>query len=166
MKRFAFKIRLKRYLFFPHLPLLPLHPLSRTLCTFVFLSFSLLKGPVSVTLSLGLIIGGGFWIALTCLKLGPIFTAFAVAIIAIELGLLFWAATDYPGIIQRSHPSVRPPDLSEDAMKNRRYCRVCDIVRPSRCVHCSDCEVCIYEYDHHCPCTFASYSRFFFTRNP
>ncbi len=34
-----------------------------------------------------------------------------------------------------------------------RYCRICRIVRRKGTVHCRDCDVCITEYDHHCPWT-------------
>ena len=32
-----------------------------------------------------------------------------------------------------------------------RYCRACSLYQPPKAAHCPDCNVCIYEYDHHCP---------------
>lgn len=31
------------------------------------------------------------------------------------------------------------------------YCAICQIYQPPRTIHCSDCRVCVEEYDHHCP---------------
>ncbi|NDE17226.1 hypothetical protein EBZ80_20075 [bacterium] len=33
------------------------------------------------------------------------------------------------------------------------YCDRCATFRPQRTIHCSDCQVCIENYDHHCPWT-------------
>lgn len=33
----------------------------------------------------------------------------------------------------------------------RRSCNACGIVQPKGCLHCEFCEVCVSEYDHHCP---------------
>lgn len=32
-----------------------------------------------------------------------------------------------------------------------KFCGTCNIVRPKRAIHCSDCDTCVEQMDHHCP---------------
>ncbi|KAF8978715.1 hypothetical protein BGZ52_005652, partial [Haplosporangium bisporale] len=32
-----------------------------------------------------------------------------------------------------------------------RWCEICKIVKPDRCHHCSECNMCVLRMDHHCP---------------
>ncbi|KAG0342048.1 palmitoyltransferase for Vac8p [Podila humilis] len=32
-----------------------------------------------------------------------------------------------------------------------RWCDICNIVKPDRCHHCSECDQCVLRMDHHCP---------------
>ncbi|CAK58451.1 unnamed protein product (macronuclear) [Paramecium tetraurelia] len=34
-----------------------------------------------------------------------------------------------------------------------RYCKVCKLIQSKETQHCQDCDICIQEFDHHCPWT-------------
>ncbi|KDO20957.1 hypothetical protein SPRG_14049 [Saprolegnia parasitica CBS 223.65] len=53
------------------------------------------------------------------------------------------ACTD-PGVVPVSLEPQHPSDT---------YCDYCASYRPASASHCSDCKVCVLEYDHHCPWT-------------
>ena len=41
--------------------------------------------------------------------------------------------------------------LDDPECKKRRYCLICHIFKPERCHHCSACNRCVLNMDHHCP---------------
>lgn len=43
------------------------------------------------------------------------------------------------------------PNSSEPVGELSTFCEKCDSYRPHGAIHCNDCQVCIEEYDHHCP---------------
>jgi len=49
----------------------------------------------------------------------------------------------------------KPPDtisrLVDGSTVAYRYCKTCHVYKPPRASHCSDCDNCVLEFDHHCP---------------
>ncbi|KAK8810660.1 hypothetical protein WA158_007235 [Blastocystis sp. Blastoise] len=50
-----------------------------------------------------------------------------------------------------SNPGIAPIGKLIDYQNQLySYCRKCKIVRPMGCLHCDDCQACVYQVDHHC----------------
>ena len=51
-------------------------------------------------------------------------------------------------------PGVVPPlwgfYRGDSENKRRRYCLMCHVFKPERCHHCSACNRCVLNMDHHC----------------
>lgn len=51
-------------------------------------------------------------------------------------------------------PGTVPPlwgfYMGDSESKRRRYCLMCHVFKPERCHHCSACNRCILNMDHHC----------------
>eukprot|EP00656_Telonema_subtile_P044621 TRINITY_DN5087_c0_g1_i1.p1 TRINITY_DN5087_c0_g1~~TRINITY_DN5087_c0_g1_i1.p1 ORF type:complete len:408 (-),score=72.21 TRINITY_DN5087_c0_g1_i1:257-1480(-) len=123
---------------------------------------------VPVLLYLGFVVpglvsrnGGFIWCALL-----------AVVGLGSMLGTLTVCHTTDPGIIPREPtPEKRPPrilnkKLADNSIERWRWCDTCNVYRPPRCHHCSDCDNCVDGFDHHCPwvgnCIAARNYKYFF----
>lgn len=67
-------------------------------------------------------------------------------------------ATSNPGVVTEedftdSEEESNPLSLSENSPSRKRLCRKCNIRVSKGTFHCSDCDVCIKDFDHHCPWT-------------
>ena len=58
-----------------------------------------------------------------------------------ELSLLLLFLSD-PGLVRKYHHA---------RSRKWTFCDHCQSFRPPKTVHCSTCQVCIADYDHHCP---------------
>lgn len=76
------------------------------------------------------------WVILICFN-----TMFAIFITA-----LIQAITTDPGAVPRHWGFY-----VGDEARRRRYCRVCNVWKPDRTHHCSQCGRCVLNMDHHCP---------------
>lgn len=51
-------------------------------------------------------------------------------------------------------PGIVPPlwgfYMGDSDNKRRRYCLMCHVFKPERCHHCSACNRCVLNMDHHC----------------
>jgi len=75
------------------------------------------------------------------------------------LVVLILASEIDPGVIPRGPNMTDPPPdpLPKQVVTingrpvQMRWCTTCNILRPPRASHCSDCDRCVLNFDHHCP---------------
>eukprot|EP00118_Oscarella_pearsei_P005644 m.25980 g.25980 ORF g.25980 m.25980 type:complete len:386 (+) comp29040_c0_seq4:44-1201(+) len=81
----------------------------------------------------------------------------AVLLLFVMVNFTIAAAID-PGVIPQAPsqpddfrmPLFRPIDINGISVK-MKWCSTCNFYRPPRCSHCSVCDRCVEDFDHHCP---------------
>ena len=58
-----------------------------------------------------------------------------------------------PGLNQLSRQAYQD-SIHGKKVVNQSLCATCEIERPTRCKHCSKCDVCVMKMDHHCRFSF------------
>ena len=74
----------------------------------------------------------------------------------VEIVIIWIGGSIDPGIMNKNeyiNHSEDPPIkvIHKGYYKETKICSTCNIIRPFRSHHCSDCGNCIYKFDHHCP---------------
>lgn len=121
-------------------------------------------GPdIGVTVFAALITTGcsaTFWV-LVCPSLPFPVLVCGVTLYFVTMAFMVLTATSDPGIVPRNtfiddaeaaanaqHPNV--VEINGVSVK-LKWCMTCRIWRPPRASHCSECNVCVDKFDHHCP---------------
>lgn len=93
-------------------------------------------------------------------KLSIAFPVVGAIFMVTSLTFLFLAAATDPGILPRALKDEASSDIyfpilhdfEVDGVVHRlKYCSSCHIYRSLRASHCSDCDNCVLDFDHHCP---------------
>lgn len=100
-------------------------------------------GPDWVYYLLFLFVLGSFWLFVN--RICSSFYVLKLIYSLVTILILFSSLCSFlydPGVLRRYHHA---------RSKFWTYCDQCSAFRPPKCVHCSICNVCIADYDHHCP---------------
>ena len=97
----------------------------------------------------------------TLMRSSPPLLCFVLACFSSTIFWFLVTTFSDPGILPRNtEPPGRPaPPLYREriddagAIVTDTWCHTCRIYRPPRASHCSDCDNCVRDFDHHCPFT-------------
>jgi len=121
-------------------------------------------GVTCFAVALTTVLSVAFWIFVCPTLAGaPLVTSVGMLLYALTLTLLVATATADPGILPRA-PYVDDAESLANASAERfvevrgvtmplKWCSTCRIWRPPRASHCTECNVCVERFDHHCPWT-------------
>jgi len=124
----------------------------------------IMVGPdINVTIFAAVLTTGvcvSFWI-FVCPSLHPAVLVGGVALYAATIAFMTLTATIDPGIVPRNlhmddaeaaaNVSVQRSVDVNGVTVPLKWCHTCRIWRPPRASHCTECNVCVERFDHHCP---------------
>jgi len=101
-----------------------------------------------------------FWV-FVCSTLPLLVFAGSTILYLLTLTFMLLTATVDPGIVPRNM-HMEDAEAASNAQATRaveingvsvplKWCHTCRIWRPPRASHCSECNVCVERFDHHCP---------------
>ncbi|KNC85575.1 hypothetical protein SARC_02233 [Sphaeroforma arctica JP610] len=91
-------------------------------------------------------------------RVSPAFPVIAAVLVIYDFATLFKASMTDPGYIPREReddsddmaPLYRALQIGSQTVQCK-WCNTCNFYRPPRAVHCSVCDNCVENFDHHCP---------------
>ncbi len=89
----------------------------------------------------------------TSQRLHPVYVVIGIALTLLFVAAHCFTAIINPGIPDRDTTKYTKEQIAELVRtESPRYCVRCKVVRNAwqRTVHCSTCDLCVEEYDHHC----------------
>ena len=78
--------------------------------------------------------------------LDPISLVIFHVLISLQLWSFFHCSLAEPGLV----PPYWGFHMGDSEYKRKRYCLLCHVFKPERCHHCSICNRCVLNMDHHC----------------
>jgi len=109
-----------------------------------------------------ILVPGTLFVAFTAVALHPAVIAIGSFLVVSSLTTLYITTTTEPGIVPRAEPTQPPPGsnitlpvFTEETIHGKKvelkFCSTCQIYRPLTWSHCSVCDNCVEDMDHHCP---------------
>eukprot|EP01060_Flectonema_neradi_P005837 TRINITY_DN13909_c0_g1_i1.p1 TRINITY_DN13909_c0_g1~~TRINITY_DN13909_c0_g1_i1.p1 ORF type:complete len:437 (+),score=61.30 TRINITY_DN13909_c0_g1_i1:89-1399(+) len=89
-------------------------------------------------------------------NINPNWLMFVNVLVAIAMIAIALAHFVEPGILVKGSPQLAKQDIYEEVKGHivpKKWCRTCHCYRTERASHCSECDVCVDRFDHHCHIT-------------